>query len=200
MNERSIFFIILCVIMVAIGIIYHFISPKASASEFPTYYVSADSGLNCRTEPSMSGSIITAFPNGTELKVVGASGEWWEVWDGTTQGYCHSDYLSDGTESEPEVESSGDMTYLGDFYCTGYTVANGPLTALGDRTEDVVGYAIAVDPTVIPYNSTVYIEGIGYRVARDCGGAIKGNRLDVLVWDTSSAYALTGYRKVYLVN
>ena len=198
MNERSIFFIILCVIVVAIGVAYHFISPKASASEFPTYYVSADSGLNCRTEPSMSSNIITAFPNGTELKVVGASGEWWEVWDGTTQGYCHSDYLSDGTESE--VESGGDMTYLGNFYCTGYTVANGPLTALGDRTEDVVGYAIAVDPNVIPYNSTVYIEGIGYRVARDCGGAIKGNRLDVLVWDTSSAYALTGYRKVYLVN
>ena len=198
MNERSIFFVILCVIVVAIGVIYHFISPKASASEFPTYYVSADSGLNCRTEPSMNGNIITAFPNGTELKVVGASGEWWEVWDGTTQGYCHSDYLSDGTE--PEVESSSDMTYLGDFYCTGYTVANGPLTALGDRTEDVVGYAIAVDPNVIPYNSTVYIEGIGYRVARDCGGAIKGNRLDVLVWDTSSAYTLTGYRKVYLVN
>ena len=198
MNERSIFFVILCVIVVAIGIAYHFITPKASASEFPTYYVTADSGLNCRTEPSMSGNIITAFSNGTELKVVGASGEWWEVWDGTTQGYCHSGYLSDGTE--PEVESSGDMTYLGDFYCTGYTVANGPLTALGDRTEDVVGYAIAVDPNVIPYNSTVYIEGIGYRVARDCGGAIKGNRLDVLVWDTSSAYALTGYRKVYLVN
>lgn len=198
MKERSIFFVILCVIIVAIGVAYYCINPKASASEFPTYYVSADSGLNCRIEPSMSGNIITAFPDGTELKVVGASGEWWEVWDGTTQGYCHSDYLSDGTE--PEVESSSNMTYLGDFYCTGYTVANGPLTALGDRTEDVVGYAIAVDPNVIPYNSTVYIEGIGYRVARDCGGAIKGNRLDVLVWDTSSAYALTGYRKVYLVN
>ena len=194
MKEDSVLFVVLCVIIIVIGIA----SSKASANEFPTYYVSANSGLNCRTEPSMSGNIITAFPDGTELKVVDASGEWWEVWDGTTQGYCHSDYLSDGTE--PEVESSSDMTYLGDFYCTGYTVANGPLTALGDRTEDVVGYAIAVDPNVIPYNSTVYIEGIGYRVARDCGGAIKGNRLDVLVWDTSSAYALTGYRKVYLVN
>lgn len=195
MNEDSVFFVILCAIIIAVGVICYTTAPKASANEFPTYYVTANSGLNCRTEPSLNGSIITAFPEGTELKVVGASGEWWEVWDGTTQGYCHSDYLSDG--SEPEVES---MTYLGDFYCTGYTVANGPLTALGDRTEDVVGYAIAVDPNVIPYNSTVYIEGIGYRVARDCGGAIKGNRLDVLVWDISSAYALTGYREVYLVN
>lgn len=199
MNEDSVFFVILLMaIVVVIWIVCYATGSKASASEFPTYYVSANSGLNCRTEPSMNGNIITVFPEGTELRVVGASGEWWEIWDGTTQGYCHSDYLSDG--SEPKVESNGNMTYLGDFYCTGYTVANGPLTALGDRTEDVVGYAIAVDPNVIPYNSTVYIEGIGYRVARDCGGAIKGNRLDVLVWDTSSAYALTGYRKVYLVN
>lgn len=197
MDENSVFFIILYAIIIVVVVCYSTVS-KASANEFPTYYVTADSGLNCRTEPSMNGSIVTAFPKSTELKIVGASGEWWEVWDGTIQGYCHSNYLSDGTK--PGVESSDDMTYLGDFYCTGYTVANGPLTALGDRTEDVVGYAIAVDPNVIPYNSTVYIEGIGYRVARDCGGAIKGNRLDVLVWDTSSAYALTGYRKVYLVN
>ncbi len=197
MDENSVFFIILYAIIIVVVVCYSTVS-KASANEFPTYYVTADSGLNCRTEPSMNGSIVTAFPKSTELKIVGASGEWWEVWDGTIQGYCHSNYLSDGTK--PGVESSDDMTYLGDFYCTGYTVANGPLTALGDRTEDVVGYAIAVDPNVIPYNSTVYIEGIGYRGARDCGGAIKGNRLDVLVWDTSSAYALTGYRKVYLVN
>ncbi|MCK6255992.1 peptidoglycan-binding protein [Fictibacillus sp. KIGAM418] len=38
---------------------------------------------------------------------------------------------------------------------------------------------IAVDPDVIPLNSQVYVEGYGYAVAADKGGAIQGNRIDV---------------------
>ena len=34
---------------------------------------------------------------------------------------------------------------------------------------------IAVDPSVIPLGSKVWVEGYGYAVAGDTGGAIKGN-------------------------
>ncbi|WP_338471263.1 ubiquitin-like domain-containing protein [Niallia sp. XMNu-256] len=38
---------------------------------------------------------------------------------------------------------------------------------------------IAVDPNVIPLGSKVHVEGYGYAVAADTGGAINGNKIDV---------------------
>lgn len=89
------------------------------------------------------------------------------------------------TETEPvetEVEEPSHVA-LGEFkltaYCgcakccgiwaDGYTATMTLATA--DRT-------IAVDPKVIPYGSEVLINGKTY-IAEDCGGAIKGNRIDV---------------------
>lgn len=47
---------------------------------------------------------------------------------------------------------------------------------------------IAVDPSVIPLGSKVYVEGYGTAIAGDIGGAIKGNRIDVFVPSKDQAY------------
>jgi 3D (Asp-Asp-Asp) domain-containing protein/lysozyme family protein len=46
---------------------------------------------------------------------------------------------------------------------------------------------IAVDPSVIPLGSRVYVEGYGEAIAGDTGGAISGNKIDVFVPSQSDA-------------
>lgn len=54
---------------------------------------------------------------------------------------------------------------------------------------------VAVDPRVIPLGTKLYIEGYGYGVAADTGGAIKGNRID-LVLNTVKECLKFGRKKV----
>lgn len=57
-----------------------------------------------------------------------------------------------------------------------YSYTGGGTTAMGTRAR--VG-EIAVDPSVIPLGTNVYIEGVGPRRAEDTGGNIKGNTIDI---------------------
>ena len=54
---------------------------------------------------------------------------------------------------------------------------------------------IAVDPSVIKLGSKVWVEGYGYAIAGDTGGAIKGNKIDILVQTKAQASAW-GRKKV----
>ena len=199
------------------------VAQASSEQVYETWYVNARNGLNCRKEPTQNQSnIIKTYSKGTELQIIGIdnTGVWWETWDGETQGWCHSSYFVSSLEKlSPEIETTSvdyiettPMTgvtqvgrYLGNYWVTGYTSSpaeNGgySTTAMGDDLNSSVGWAIAVDPNVIPLNSKVYIDGIGYRTARDTGGAIKGNKIDVLTGSDAESYAITGYYDVYLVE
>ena len=71
--------------------------------------------------------------------------------------------------------------YIGEFKITYYWLAeNGRSTSTGALATE--GRTIAVDPNVIPYGSEVLINGHVY-IAEDCGGAVKGNVIDIFVED-----------------
>lgn len=81
---------------------------------------------------------------------------------------------------------------------TAYTYTGNP-TATGKWPR--VGY-VAVDPTVIPLGTRLYIEGYGYALAADTGGDIKGMKADVFL-ETERAARKWGRRhrvKVWILD
>jgi len=78
------------------------------------------------------------------------------------------------------------------------TDSNPFVTASGLRSNYGV---VAVDPKVIPLGTLMYVEGYGYAVAGDTGGAIKGNRIDVFFYSPWEANKWGVKRvKIYILD
>ncbi|HEV7732264.1 MAG TPA: 3D domain-containing protein [Candidatus Binatia bacterium] len=68
-----------------------------------------------------------------------------------------------------------------------YGATNDGLTATMTKA-DPKSRIVAVDPKLIPYGSWVWVEELGWFRAEDCGGAIKGFRLDLLTATEKEAF------------
>lgn len=119
----------------------------------------------------------------------------WDNWDSKVKSLT--------VEYNKVVEEENNKgRYIGRFRVSRYcpcSTCNGGYTGTATGTTVTAGRTIAVDPSVIPLGSTVYIDGIGTRVAEDTGGAIKGNKVDLAVSNHSEAYAQgVTYHDVYI--
>ncbi len=90
------------------------------------------------------------------------------------------------------------------FTATAYDASpadNGPWAGKTSTGMPLVYGVVAVDPRVIPYGTKMYIESVdgqyiyGYAIAGDCGGAIKGNKVDLFFPSRSTCYSF-GRRQV----
>ena len=97
--------------------------------------------------------------------------------------------------TDPSLASSGDpdcartMTVWATWY-TAESAGGYGITATGTTVQKGT---VAVDPSVIPLGTQMYIPGYGYGVAEDTGGAILGNIIDLGygpndAWDWYSRY------------
>ncbi|MDD1367361.1 cell wall-binding protein EntC [Bacillus sp. MHSD17] len=78
--------------------------------------------------------------------------------------------------------------YTADPLENGYKAGDQVKSALGHNlTANPNMKLIAVDPNVIPLGSKVWVEGYGVAIAGDTGGAIKGNKIDVLMPDKGTS-------------
>ena len=85
--------------------------------------------------------------------------------------------------------SSGKEIYVSSTAYTASCKGCSGVTSTGvDLKSNPGAKIIAVDPSVIPMGSKVYVEGYGYAVAADKGGAIKGNKIDVFFSSKNDAY------------
>ena len=79
--------------------------------------------------------------------------------------------------------SSRSLTMNASAY-SAYDDGNGHYTSGGNLVRKGL---VAVDPTVIPMGTRLFIPGYGHAIADDVGGAIKGNRIDMAFGSHSEA-------------
>ncbi len=91
------------------------------------------------------------------------------------------------TPAAASTQSGKEMTVSATAY-TAYCAGCSGITRTGiDLRSNPNQKVIAVDPSVIPLGSKVWVEGYGTAIAGDTGGAIKGNKIDVFIPTQSEA-------------
>ena len=79
--------------------------------------------------------------------------------------------------------------YTDGYQSTGKVPGDPGYGITADGAIATQGVTIAVDPSVIPLGTKVFIPGIGERIAQDTGGLIRGNRIDVFYRQEQTAIA-----------
>ncbi len=135
---------------------------------------------------------IAEYGANTLLSRAGRTMQFTRVINVTATAYCA------GT-----AETGCPIDKHGKSKCTGHF--NDGITATGIRAVAGTGqeskpHIVAVDPRMIPLGSRLYIDGYGFAVAADVGGAIKGSRIDLLLGDHATAWKFGRKRlRVYLL-
>ena len=150
--------------------------------------------LNVRSGGSMKNKVIDQVIEGDQVNILSYSNGWYEIeylgntgWSygkyistPNSEDYSSNDYYLEETIEEESYDSSNALSFTATAYSGDTITSTGTVPRYG---------TIAVDPSVIPYGSKVYIHELGeVFTAEDCGGAIKGNKIDIYMNSESECY------------
>lgn len=162
------------------------------------------SNLNVRSGPSTQNNIIGYLQKGSSVNIVeNKNSSWYKVkLSNGKVGYCSRQYLKSPEEINSIVQNtitSSEKTPTSQninktMNAKAYAYCDGTITSTG--TKPISGRTIAVDPTIIPYGTKIYIpEFDKVFIAEDCGGGIKGNKIDIYM-DTKEECISWGIRNI----
>ena len=133
--------------------------------------------LNVRSGASTSYSIVGKLSKGEKVEILLSNNGWHKIqYSQDNTGWVCDDYVSTSSASSSSNSSSSVVKTLN---VKAYAYTGDGITATG--TVPKYG-TIAVDPSVIPYGTKVYIKELDkVFTAEDTGGAIKGNTIDIFM-------------------
>ena len=130
--------------------------------------------VNIRTGASTKYRTIGKIKKGTKVKILSTKNGWYKVKYSNKTGWSSGKYIKMTSRSSKPSTSSSVKKKL---TVKAYAYTGGGYTAMGTKAKYGT---LAVDPKVIPYGTKVYIKELGkVFTAEDCGGGIKGNKIDI---------------------
>lgn len=145
-------------------------------------------GLNVRAAAHVSGKVLGKIDKGQQLERTGSKGAWIRVNYKGKVGWVATKYLR---TVKPVAKANVKSYTMNASAYTPYCKGCSGKTALGWNVRTQKHNVVAVDPRVIPLGSKVqvYVGGklMGTYSAADTGGAIKGNKIDILMYSQSAA-------------
>ena len=146
----------------------------------------ATATVNVRSGASTKYKSIGKIKKGTKVKILSSKNGWHRVQYSNETGWSSGKYIK---------KSSSSSNVKKRLTVKSYAYTGGGYTATGTKAKYGT---LAVDPKVIPYGTKVYIKELDkVFTAEDCGGGIKGNKIDIYM-NSSSACNNWGVRTITL--
>lgn len=153
--------------------------------DWRTGYVTG-SGVNLRSGPGTSYSVLTTLSRNTSVVLLGRSGDWYQVQTGSYTGYISAAYI------QPEHHAFSDVGY-GEYYA-GYAIwayEKGIVNGLGSADTFAPDSSVTREQICSILNR--YIESAGLSLAESASGDSFSDDSAISSWAYEDVYAMRRY-------